>query len=155
MKEHHSLISTSLLRRKSRGILQFYILETRVDAALQGLYLSPKPRRHNRSTSHPLPLLLSNLREKLSHLISITSRHTPLVTLFQRSRSPLRKDKSMVIDIKPLGFPIPNLTTQSIWDILLRHTRAKLKISTPTLAIFLRLGHGFKEKRLLKRSKWG
>jgi len=59
----------------------------------------------------------------------------------------------MVIDIKPLRFSIPNLTAQRIRDILLRHARAKLKISTPTLAIFLRLGYGFKEKRLLKRSK--
>jgi len=61
----------------------------------------------------------------------------------------------MVIDIKPLRFSIPNLTAQRIRDILLRQARAKLKISTPTLAIFLRLGYGFKEKRLLKRSKWG
>jgi len=55
----------------------------------------------------------------------------------------------MVID-KPLRFPISNLTAQRIRDILLRHFRAKLEISTPTLAIFLRLGNRFKEKRLLK-----
>ena len=61
----------------------------------------------------------------------------------------------MVIDIKPLRFPIPNLTAQRIRDILLRHARVKLEISTPTLAIFLRFRYGFKEKRLLKRSKWG
>ena len=59
----------------------------------------------------------------------------------------------MVIDIKPLRFPIPNLTAQRIRDIFLHHARAKLEISTPTLAIFLRLGYGFKEKMLLKRSK--
>jgi hypothetical protein len=61
----------------------------------------------------------------------------------------------MVIDIKPLRFPIPNLAAQRIRDILLRHARMELEISTPTLAILLRLGHRFKEKRLLKRSKWG
>jgi hypothetical protein len=61
----------------------------------------------------------------------------------------------MVINIKPLRLTIPNLTAQRIQDILLHHARAKLKISTPTLAIFLRLGYGFKEKRLFKRSKWG
>jgi len=59
----------------------------------------------------------------------------------------------MVIDIKPLRLSIPKLTAQRIRDILLRHARAKLKISTPTLAIFLGLGYEFKEKRLLKRSK--
>jgi hypothetical protein len=61
----------------------------------------------------------------------------------------------MIIDIKPLRFPIPNLTARRMRDILLLHARTELEISTPTLAILLRLGHGFKEKRLLKRSKWG
>jgi len=75
------------------------------------------------------------------------------VVLLWRFRSPLRKSRSMVIDIKPLRFSIPNLTAQRIRDILLCQARAKLKISTPTLAILLRLGYEFKEKRLLKRSK--
>jgi hypothetical protein len=61
----------------------------------------------------------------------------------------------MVINIKSLRFPIPNLPAQRIRDIPLRHARTELEISTPTLVILLRLGHGFKEKRLLKRSKWG
>ena len=150
MKEDHSLIPTSLLRQKLRGIIQSCILKPRMDTALQGLDLAPKPGRDNCSPSHPLPSPLSNPLEKLSHLISITSRHTPLVTLLQGSSSPLRKSRSMVIDIKPLCFPIPNLTAQSIWDVLLRHARIELEISTPTLAIFLRLGYEFKEKRLLK-----
>ena len=153
IKKHHSFISTCLLRRKSRGIIQSYILESKMTAALQGLNLPPKPGRDNCSPSHPLPSPLSNPLEKLSHLISITSRHTPLVTLLRRSRSPLRKSGSMVIDIKPLCFPIPNLTAQSIWDILLRHTRAKLEISTPHPSYIPKIGTRIQGKETFEKIK--
>ena len=73
IKKHHSFISTGLLRRKSRGIIQSYVLESKMTAALQGLNLPPKPGRDNCSPSHPFPSPLSDQLEKLSHLIHILS----------------------------------------------------------------------------------
>ena len=61
----------------------------------------------------------------------------------------------MVIDIKPLSFPIPNLTAQSIWDILLRHTRAKLEISTPHPSYIPKIGTRIQGKETLEKIKMG
>jgi len=130
IKKHHSFISAGLLRREPRGIIQSHVFESKSTAALQGLDLPPKPERDNCSPSHP-PSQLSNPLEELSHLISIASRHTPLVTVLRRPRGPLWKSRSMVIDIKPLCFPIPNLTAQRIRDIFLRHAGTKLEINAP------------------------
>ena len=127
MKEHHSLLLTSPLRRKSRGIIQACTLKPQVAATLQRLELPPKPRHNNRRPSHPFFPPLSNFLRKFTHLIYILSTSIPLVTLLQRSRSPFRKSRSMIVDIKPLGLPIPSLTAQSIRNILLRHTRTKFK----------------------------
>ena len=85
IKKQHSFISTGLLRRKSRGIIQSYVLESKMTAALQGLNLPPKPGRDNCSPSHPFPSEPSNLLQKLPHQIGTTSSHTPLVAQLQRS----------------------------------------------------------------------
>ena len=150
---HHSLISTSFLRRKSRGIVQSRILKFKVAAALQGLDLPPKPGRDNCSPSLSLLPPLSNSLEKLSHLIQILSMRIPLVALPWRSESPFREGGSMIINIKPLRFPIPNLMAQSIWDILIRHARTKLEINTPYPSNIPKIGTQIQGKRLLKRSK--
>ena len=83
-KKHHSFILTGFLRQKSRGTIRSRILEPRVDTTLQGLDLPPKPRRHNGGTSHSLPSPRHSPREKLPYMISITSRHTPLVARCRR-----------------------------------------------------------------------
>ena len=150
---HHSLISASLLWRKSRRIVQSRIFKSKVAAALQGLDLPHKPTRNNCSPSHSLLPPLSNSLKKLSHLIHIFSMRIPLVTLLWRSRSPFRKGRGTVINIKPLRFPIPNLTAQSYGIYLSTMPGRNWRSAPPILAIFLRLGHRFKEKRLLKRSK--
>ena len=143
---HHSLISTSFLRRKSRGIVQSRILKFKVAAALQGLDLPPQPGRDNCSPSHSLLPPLSNSLKKLSHMIQILSMRIPLVMLLGRSGSPFREGGSMVINIKPLRFPIPNLTAQSYGIYLSTMPGRNWRSTPPILAIFLRLGHRFKEK---------
>jgi hypothetical protein len=36
----------------------------------------------------------------------------------------------MIVDIKPLGFPVTNLTTRSIWNVPPHHLKMKLNIGT-------------------------
>ena len=79
----------------------------------------------------------------------------PLITLLGRTRNSVRKRWCMIVNIKPLGLPVTDLTARSIRNISPRHIRMKLKIGTPTVATFLKFGHGFRKNRLLKRSKWG
>ena len=127
MKEHHSLLLTSPLRRKSWGIIQAGVLKPQVTTTLQWLKLPPEPRNHNRCPSHPVFLPGGNPLKKFIHLIHILSSSISLVTLLQRSKCPFRKSRSMIVDIKPLGLPIPSLTAQSKRNILLRHTRTKFE----------------------------
>jgi hypothetical protein len=77
----------------------------------------------------------------------------PLVTLLGRSKSPFWESGSMVINIKPLRFPIPNLTAQSIRDILIRHARTKLKISTPYPSNIPKIGTRIQGKKILEKIK--
>ena len=59
----------------------------------------------------------------------------------------------MVINIKPLRFPIPNLTTQRIWDILLRHAKTELVISTPYPSNVPKIGTRIQGKKTLEKIK--
>ena len=59
----------------------------------------------------------------------------------------------MVVNIKPLRFPIPNLTAQSIWDILIRHARMKLEISTPYPTNITKIGTQIQGKKTLEKIK--
>ena len=61
----------------------------------------------------------------------------------------------MVIDIKPLRFPIPNLTAQRIRDILLRHARAKLEISTLRPSNIPKIGIRIQGKEAFEKVKMG
>jgi len=61
----------------------------------------------------------------------------------------------MVIDIKPLRFPIPNLTAQSIQGILLRHARAKLEINTPHPSNVPKTGTWIQGKETFEKIKMG
>jgi len=61
----------------------------------------------------------------------------------------------MVIDIKPLHFPIPNLTAQRIQDILLRHARVKLEISTPHPRNIPKIGIRIQGKETFEKIKMG
>jgi len=79
----------------------------------------------------------------------------PLVTLLRRPRSPLRESRSMIANIKPLGPPIPNLTTQSIWNILLCHARTKLKIGTSYSSNILQIGKWIQGKETFEKIKMG
>ena len=59
----------------------------------------------------------------------------------------------MIIDIEPLGLPIPNLTAQSIQNILLRHARTKLKVSTSYPSSIPRIGERIQGKETLEKIK--
>ena len=59
----------------------------------------------------------------------------------------------MVIDIKPLRFPIPNLTAQRIRDILLRHARMELEISTPHFGNTPKIGAQIQGKETFEKIK--
>ena len=155
MKEHDSLISISPLRRKSRAVIQASIFKPQITATLQWLNLPPEPRHYNRPPSHPLLSPFSDLLKKFLYLIVIFSTSIPLVTLLRRTRSPFRKTRSMIIDIEPLGLPIPNLTAQSIQNILLRHARTKLKVSTSYPSSIPRIGKWIKGKQTLEKVKVG
>jgi len=61
----------------------------------------------------------------------------------------------MIIDIKPLRFPIPNLTAQRIWDILLLHARAKLEISAPYPRNIPEIGIWTQGKETFEKIKMG
>ena len=61
----------------------------------------------------------------------------------------------MIANIKPLGPPIPNLTTQSIWNILIRHARKKLKIGTSYSSNILQIGKWIQGKETFEKIKVG
>jgi len=69
--------------------------------------------------------------------------------------SPLRKSRSMVINIKPLCSPIPNLTAQRIWDILLHHSGMELEISTPHPGNIPKIGIRIQGKKTFEKLKMG
>ena len=59
------------------------------------------------------------------------------------------------MDIKPLRFPIPNLTAQRIRDILLRHARTKLEINNPTPRNIPKIGICVQGKETFEKIKIG
>jgi len=61
----------------------------------------------------------------------------------------------MIVEIEQLGLPIPTLTTQSIRNILLRHARMKLKISTSYPSSIPRIGKWIQGKETLEKVKVG
>ena len=155
MKEHHSLLLTSPLRRKSWGIIQAGVLKPQVTTTLQWLKLPPQPRNHNRCPIHPVFLPGGNPLKKFIHLIHILSSSISLVTLLQRSKCPFRKSRSMIVNIEPLDLPIPNLTAQSIRNILLCLARMKLKIGTFYSSSVPRIGKWIQGKETLEKVKVG
>ena len=66
-----------------------------------------------------------------------------------------QEEQEYVADIKPLDLPIPNLTTQSIRNILLRHARTKLKISTSYPSSIPMIGKRIQGKETLDKVKVG
>jgi len=63
--------------------------------------------------------------------------------------------RSMVINIKPLCLPIPNLMVQSIRSILLRHARMKLEISSSYSSNIPKIGKWIQGKETLEKIKVG
>ena len=106
---------------------------------LQSLHYSSK--QQSVATVHPLAPCFDHEQ---------TTRY-----IVERTRTPLSDCRSMIIYIEPLSSPISNLATGSILNIPFRHFCAQLQVGTPYSGNVSNIWMGVKEKRLLKRSKWG
>ena len=121
MDKYHCFFFINLLRRKSGWICYAGKLKSKIAAILQWLNLSSEPRQNHCRSSHAIIPKSNNLLQQFNFLLLVLTMSIPLGTLLRRTRKPFRDIRSMIIYIKPLGFPISNLTTRSIWNIFVRH----------------------------------
>ena len=167
IQKFHSLIWMDFLWRKPRRILPARVLESSTTTLLERLNLSPKPRENYCCSSHAFTSLSSNPFQQWLHFSEQQSflAVPPLEVGYSHdctihgtiwgAQELCQEEPTHDYQSKPLGFPVTNLTAWSIWNVHSHHFKMKLKIGTPTVATFLKFGHGFRKNRLLKRSKWG
>ena len=77
------------------------------------------------------------------------------MALFWGPRNSVRKRRLVIINVKPLGLPITNLTMRSIRNILPHHFRSKLKIGTPNSGYILEVRIWIQKEHTLKEIKMG
>jgi len=128
----------------SGGILFSRILETKMNLSLQRLNPPKSPMHYHGSTSNPMiGLHLLNLSAEKINLIHTIAPGVPTRLLHRRARSPKRKRRRKISNIKPHLLPVDDFVTQLVGDILWLLPLTKLQPGSLNY-IYLRVdGMGF------------